>query len=103
VLGVWSPRYRCALNNPEEPVPGVIEKLPLVALRSRARLAVSTGLTATQSIGAKRKTARRKSLRRAVVDSSRGDKTAIELFVGGVRGWGAALRRWMEADKPKQN
>jgi uncharacterized protein (DUF1778 family) len=34
VLGVWSPRYRCALNNPEEPVPGVIEKLREFVLES---------------------------------------------------------------------
>jgi hypothetical protein len=35
---------------------------PLVAPRSGARLVVSTGLPATQSIGAKRKTARRDKL-----------------------------------------
>jgi hypothetical protein len=37
-----------------------------------------------QSVGNKRETARRNSLRRAVWISSRGDKTAIELFRRGV-------------------
>jgi len=38
------------------------------------------------------------SLSRSVHDltrSSRGDKTAIELFVAGIRGWEAGIRRFM--------
>jgi hypothetical protein len=38
-----------------------------------------------QSVGNKRETARRKWSRRAILNSSRGDKTAIELFWVGVR------------------
>jgi len=60
-------------------------------------LAGSTGLAMPQT--------RRKALvpnekqlsagvrRRAVVVQSRGDRTAIELFVAGVRGWEGGLRR----------
>jgi len=32
---------------------------------------------------------------------SRGDKTAIELFIAGVRGWEAPLRRQLEDGKSK--
>jgi hypothetical protein len=32
--------------------------------------------------------------------SNRGDKTAIELFIAGVRGWEAGLRRRMDDGKP---
>jgi len=33
-------------------------------------------------------------------ENSRGDKTAIELFMAGIRGWEAALRRRLEDEKP---
>jgi hypothetical protein len=36
-----------------------------------------------------------------LVHSSRGDKTAIELFIGGVRGWEAGLRHRMETARSK--
>jgi hypothetical protein len=42
-------------------------------------------------------------MRRAVVFSSRGDKTAIELFIAGVRGWEAGLRRQMDDGKSKRD
>jgi hypothetical protein len=29
----------------------------------------------------------------------RGDKTAMELFIAGVRGWEAGLRRWLDDGK----
>ena len=32
--------------------------------------------------------------------NSRGDKTAIELFLAGIRGWEAGLRRWMDNGTP---
>jgi hypothetical protein len=35
--------------------------------------------------------------------SNRGDKTAIELFVAGVRGWEAGLRRRLEDGKPNRD
>jgi hypothetical protein len=35
-----------------------------------------------------------------VSEKSRGDKTAIELFVTGIRGWEAELRRRLEDGKP---
>lgn len=34
---------------------------------------------------------------------SRDDKTAIELIVAGVRGWGAGLRRELDNCKPKED
>jgi hypothetical protein len=34
--------------------------------------------------------------------NSRGDKTAIELFIVGIRAWEAELRRRMEDAKPKE-
>lgn len=34
-----------------------------------------------------------------LVQSSRGDKTAIELFIAGIRGWEAGLRRRLENGK----
>jgi len=40
----------------------------------------------TQNVGDKRETARRRSLRQAVVASSRGDKTPLELFLAGIQG-----------------
>jgi hypothetical protein len=36
-----------------------------------------------------------------LVPSSWGDKTAIELFLAGIRGWEAELRRRMGDGKPK--
>jgi hypothetical protein len=35
-----------------------------------------------------------------LVSSSRGDKTAIELFVAGIRGWEAGLRRRVDGESP---
>jgi hypothetical protein len=35
-----------------------------------------------------------------VSKNSRDNKTAIELFVAGVRGWEAKLRRFLESEKP---
>lgn len=37
-----------------------------------------------------------RSLRSTTERKSRGDKTAIELFIAGERGWEAELRRWLE-------
>jgi hypothetical protein len=45
------------------------------------------------------KTARHKSLRRAVDCLSRDDKTTIELFLTGIWGWEAGLRRKLENGK----
>ena len=33
VFGVWSPRYGCARNGSEDPMPGVFEKLPTIMLK----------------------------------------------------------------------
>jgi hypothetical protein len=35
-----------------------------------------------------------------VANNGRGDKTAIELFMAGVRGWEAGLRRRLDDGKP---
>jgi hypothetical protein len=37
-----------------------------------------------------------------LVSSSRGDRTPFELFVAGVRGWEAGLRRRLDDGKSKQ-
>jgi hypothetical protein len=37
-----------------------------------------------------------------LVSSSRGDKTAIELFLGGIRGWEADLRRRVQCENSIQ-
>ena len=34
-------------------------------------------------------------------ERSRGDRTAIELFLAGVRGWGSVLQRRLDDAKPK--
>jgi hypothetical protein len=34
-----------------------------------------------------------------LLKNSRGDKTAIELFLAGIRGWEAGLRRRLDDDK----
>ncbi|WP_425399885.1 hypothetical protein [Aeoliella sp.] len=39
---------------------------------------------------------------RPISEESRGDKTAIELFMLGIRGWEAGLRRQMSDDKGLQ-
>jgi hypothetical protein len=36
-----------------------------------------------------------------IAKSNRGDKTAIELFIAGVQGWEAGLRRRMDDSKSK--
>jgi hypothetical protein len=36
-----------------------------------------------------------------VSEKSRGDKTAIELFLSGVRGWEGHVRRQLDDGKPK--
>jgi hypothetical protein len=36
-----------------------------------------------------------------VSEKSRDDKTAIELFIAGVQGWEAGLRRRLDEGKPK--
>ena len=38
-----------------------------------------------------------------VVKKSRGDKTAVELFIGGIRGWEGDLRRRISDDKSYAN
>ena len=38
-------------------------------------------------------------MQRAVLISSRGDKTAIELFLAGLGGWDAGLRRCFGSDQ----
>ena len=37
---------------------------------------------------------------RFIFENSRGDKTPLELFVAGVRGWEAAVRRRMTGEMP---
>ncbi len=38
-----------------------------------------------------------------LLKNSRGDKTAIELFLAGIQGWQAGLRRRMDDAKPLQD
>jgi hypothetical protein len=35
-------------------------------------------------------------------DTNRGDKTAIELFLAGVRGWESVLQRRLDGTKPEK-
>ena len=48
-----------------------------------------------QLAGAKRETARRKSMRRAVLNSSRGNQTRLELFGSEFDDWPAAIMQSM--------
>jgi len=42
-------------------------------------------------------------MRRAALFSSRDDKTAIELFLAGIQGWEAGLRRRVDDDQQNRS